>query len=162
MNFNNQINEYADFLNQSFRYIYNYTKKIQENEDYLTWADQVENGYLQFMWEIMVESELRKKADFLEPYGDGADFYGTSSRVIYPKENATKKIVIFAKNSIDAASNKLIINQPFDFIKLIHFDGQFYCQKAPFDHVLCENGIGKKFIFKLNEIDFLLEDIEGE
>lgn len=157
MNFNRQVKKYANILNQSFKIIYDFTKT---NERDLIEADQVENGYLQFIWEMVVESELRKNSDYLEPYGDGADFYGTSSRAIYPEKNATKKLVIHVKNKIDLISNKIVIDKKFDFIKLIHFDGQFYYQKSPFDSVLCDNEIGNKSIFRLNEVDFILENIE--
>lgn len=158
---NDVINEFSNFLDQSFESILDISKKIEKEQSNIFLADMIENGYLQFMWEMSVESRICKSNDYLSPYGDGADFYPLSSRVTQPDKKATKEIIVYVTSSFELLNSVLVCNKCYDFIKFISYDGYHYNQSPPFEYVLCENEIGEKKIFSRKDIRFVLSDIQN-
>lgn len=73
--------KYVDFINKSLPLLEDYFKNQQ---NYLL------DDWLQANWEIIVEAPLNV---FLEPYGDGADCNGASSRVWEPAKLPTHKLM---------------------------------------------------------------------
>jgi hypothetical protein len=160
MKVNSIINQFVSFINNSNERINELSNNIESNKKNIVLADKIENGFYQFIWEIIVEAQLCSEDDYLEPYGDGADFYGKSSRVIYPEKLANKKINISVTNKIDYLSKRSIINQNLDLIKFVNFNGKEYSVSNPFNFVLCENQLGDRFLFGLNDIDFWIVKME--
>lgn len=156
MNINNEIIAFADYLNKSFKEVFDVSQKIEIERKNIFLADKIENGYLQFIWEIIVESLVCNNEEFIEPYGDGADFDEMSSRVTYPMRVANRKVIVHVKESVDLLSGKNYINQNFDFIKLVSFDGKAYSQNVPFAFALCDDSIGGKYLFNIKTSDFIL------
>lgn len=158
MKINEGIVEFSRFLNTTFNDVYNFCQKIEIEKRNIILADQIENGYLQFFWEIVIEKSLLQSTYSIEPYGDGADFYPTSSRVLSPEKVATHKIVVQVKNCKNHLSGN-IVNGAFDFIKLISFNDGCYYQNVPFDFVLCDDNNGTKYVFIINDVDFVLQEV---
>ena len=99
------------------------------------------DDWLQANWELIVERQLGSSDTYLEVYGDGADCNDTSSRVLFPNENATHNLILKPKNKdnvydilgeiyIDNKDNDIIF-QKFVTIKE---DGWYY-EEPPFDMV---------------------------
>lgn len=160
MKVNSTIHQFISFINNSNEGINKLSNDIENNKKNIVLADTIENGFYQFIWEIIVEAQLCSEDDSLEPYGDGADFYGKSSRVIYPDKLANKKIIVSVINKVDSLSNRSIINQNLDLIKFVNFSGKEYSVSKPFDFVLCEDQQGTQFLFGLNDIDFWIVKME--
>nr|WP_315422895.1 hypothetical protein [uncultured Pedobacter sp.] len=156
MNVNNVINQFVSFINNSYEGVDKLSRIIENNIRNIVLADKVENGFYQFIWEIIVETQLCCNEEYLEPYGDGADFYGKSSRVIYPEKLANRKIGVSVKDKVDFFSNKNIRIQNLDLIKFVNYNGSEYSAGKPFDFVLCEDSLGNQFLFRLNEVDYLV------
>lgn len=161
MNVNNIILQFVYFINNSYEGINELSKQIEYNNRNIILADKVENGFYQFVWEIIVESQLCFNKEYLEPYGDGADFYEKSSRVIYPEKWADKKICINVTNKLDCFSMKSISAQNLDLVKFVHYNGSEYSVSKPFDFVLCEDPIGNQFLFKFDEVNYFIIKVKG-
>lgn len=162
MTINNEIKNFSNFLNNSFEQIYGISQKIELERRNIVLADKIENGFLQFAWEMIVESVLCTGQDSLVPYGDGADFYGRSSRVTYPDKLATHCIKVHTNNAKDLLLNKISAEKSLDFIKLVTYNGEYYSQKPPFDFVLCDDSDGNRMVYSLSEVNLVLEEISEE
>lgn len=123
------------------------------------------DDWLQANWELLVEGLLNEDNLVLEPYGDGADCNGASSRVLYPNKLPTHKIIcipldnrqiydILNKRQLDVSQNKII----FDRFVSIGKDDWYY-ELPPFDKVLAEYA-GELVVLDFSKIDFQLRRIE--
>jgi hypothetical protein len=154
------INQFVTFINNSYDEIAQLFQCIENDKKNIILADKIENGFYQFMWEIIVEAQLCPEENYLEPYGDGADFYGKSSRVVYPGKFANDKINVNVKNRLDYFSQKISTIENLDLVKFVNFENNQYFVKRPFDFVLCEDYSGTRFLFRLNEVTFSLVKID--
>lgn len=172
MNITKIINQFVTFLNVSHKEIIKLTHNIEINNRNIDLSNQIEHGFYQFMWEIIVEGQLCRKANYttgdftaggyIVPYGDGADFYGDYERVIYPEKLATHKVEVHIGNSIDCFSLQIIFPKKLELIKFVNYNGSIYSVGKPFDFVLCEDYIGNRFLFRLNEVEFFLVELEED
>ena len=100
----------------------------------------------------------------LEPYGDGADCNGASSRVLYPNRLPTHKIICKPINSnqiydvlnerqLDTSQGEIV----FDRFVCIGKDGWYY-ELPPFGKVLADYA-EQSVVIDFNNIDFQLERI---
>lgn len=161
MNINNIINQFVSFINNSFKGINELSKNIENNNKNIILADKIENGFYQFIWEIIVEAQICFDGDYLEPYADGADFYGKSSRVSYPDKLANKKINISVTDKVEIFSKENVSIQNLDLIKFVNYNGSEYSVSKPFDFVLCEDYLGNQFLFRLIDADFTVDSISS-
>jgi len=160
MNVNGIIKQFVCFINNSYKGLNELFLALENEKKDIILADKIENGFYQFIWEIIVESQLCSNKEYLEPYGDGADFYGTSSRVIYPDKLAGKKISINVTDREDRFSKKNVKMQNLDFIKFVNYNEGKYSVSEPFDFVLCEDNLGNQLLFKFDEVDYLIIRID--
>lgn len=154
MNINFIINQFVVFMNNNIEGIKELSNNIEKKKRDIMLADKIENGFYQFIWEMIVEAQLCSGDDYMDPYGDGADFYGKSSRVTYPEKLASKRISVSVINKIDYKSNRLITYSDLDLIKFINFSNNKYSVSKPLNFVLCENLEGNQFLFRINDVDF--------
>lgn len=150
------INQFVAFINLSYDGIAKLFQHIEIDNKNIILADKIENGFYQFIWEIMVEAQLCPQGEYLEPYGDGGDFYEKSSRVVYPEKEASAKVVVKATDSLDLFSQQIIKQENLDLVKFVNYDGNHSSVNKPFDFVLCEDYSGNHFLFKLNDVEFSL------
>lgn len=157
MNINEIIIRFSVFLNSTFAELLKVSKVIEKEDVF--YAEKLESGYLQYIWETLVELAVCDENEGLVPYGDGADFFDLSSRVLFQSKVAVKQIEVVVNNSIDYISKSRVLNSKLEFNKLVNFKQGVYSSEAPFDYVRCENEEGDVFIFKLSEVDFVLVDL---
>lgn len=121
--------------------------------------------WLQANWELIVEGLLPDASIVLEPYGDGADCNGESSRVLYPDRIPNHRLVCTSLNGhmlYDFLNHKeLGISEEeiiFDRFVCIGKDGWYY-EALPFDKVLGEY-TGEYVVIEFNKIDVQLQQIQ--
>jgi hypothetical protein len=148
------ISQFVAFINNSYDGIFKLVHYHVYDKHNIILADKIENGFYQFIWEMVVETQLCFEGEYLEPYGDGADFYGKSSRVVYSEKEANAKIVVNVNSGFDYFSKEKDTFENLELLKFVSFDGSHYFDRKPFDFVLCEDYSGRRFLFKLNEARF--------
>ncbi|WP_198674161.1 hypothetical protein [Chitinophaga alhagiae] len=112
------------------------------------------------IWEILVERKVLQLNEYLEVYGEGADFNDASSRItdIGSVPTHSKKGLI--NNSKDILNNLEIENVRYDFERLIGFDNGFYANIPPFNFALVQDeDMEVERVFLLEEIRFELQVI---
>jgi len=117
------------------------------------------NDWKQFNWELIVECHLNQKEKlYLEPYGEGADYYGDSSRILQPEAIPTH--AIFCQSETDVVDkltgNKISLSEgglPIECF-VAYCDGWYY-EKPPFDCVLIITG-QQQIVVNLKDVNFTL------
>lgn len=120
--------------------------------------------WTQANWELIVERMIDQENLVLEPYADGSDCNGASSRILYPDRVPTHKIICKSKNNqpLYDILNQCNVNTSLDefvFDRLVSMgkDGWYY-ELPPFDKVLAEYA-GEIAVLDFNYIDFQLQHI---
>ncbi|MGI9282624.1 MAG: hypothetical protein ACR2PX_23760 [Endozoicomonas sp.] len=134
---------------------WNNLSKISELES----SGALKQDWLQVNWELLVEGLLRKEDEIvLEPYGDGAECNGASSRVLYPEKKPTHCIICESTNDDNVYDflNKKLLMIPeggviFDRLVSIREDGWYY-EEPPFDKVLCDYQ-GKPVVLDFDDVE---------
>lgn len=157
MNLDKAIKIFADYLNASWHIVY----PLLMDRFYTTDEGSI-NDWLQANWEILVEKKVLKQNDYLEIYGEGADFFGASSRMTDIEALPTFVVKIIINEAIvkDILNNEIISKAEFSFDKLVGFKNGFYTNEPPFNYVLIQDddeGIERVFplditIFELQKI----------
>ena len=120
--------------------------------------------WLQANWELIVEGLLSDGSLVLEPYGDGADCNGASSRVLYPDRLPNHRLVCKSSSrglvydflndqELDTSKDEII----FDRFVSIGEDGWYY-EVPPFDKILGEYA-GESVVVEFDNIDVQLQRI---
>lgn len=149
------IRDFATFLNASFSSVYN----LLIGRSYTTDESSI-NDWLQANWEILIEFKILNVGEYMEIYGEGADFNGGSSRITTPDALPTHKIIVQAKpnkSALDFLNDEILSEINADFSKLTGFKDGFYCVDGEFNYVLVTDNISKKErVFLIDEISFEL------
>ena len=158
MNLDTAIRHFAKFINDSWEAAI----PLLEGRDYTTDETSIAD-WLQSNWEILVERKVLKLNQYLDVYGEGADFNGSSSRVtdmgslpnyaIKVKSRLDKKILDFLNNK------KILINNN-NFVEFVSFKNGFYQKRPKFNYVLLEDDIGIERVVLIEEVEFELEEIK--
>lgn len=120
--------------------------------------------WLQANWELIVEGSLYDKGVVLEPYGEGADCNGGSSRVFYPDRDPTHRLVCVSRKNdgvFDSLNQKEVFldgGAVFDRFVSIGDDGWYY-EVPPFDKILSEFD-GEAVVIGFDDIDIVLQLLE--
>lgn len=130
--------------------------KLLENDT----TGSLKEDWLQANWELLVEG-LAGEGVILEPYGDGADCNGASSRVLYPNRIPSHHIIC---KPLDGHSIYDVLNeQRLDIQQAIIFDrfvslgnDGWYYESPPFDKILAGYN-GKDVVLDFNAVDFQLK-----
>jgi len=156
MTIDEAIRIFSDFLNNSWIDV----QQLLVDREYTSNEDSV-NDWLQSNWEFLVERKVLKNNNYLEVYGDGADFNGGSSRITDALSLANFKIKIAPKNGIsvyDVLNEEEVTLFNSNFDKLIGFKNGFYVLEPSFNFVLLnDEKTGIERVVKLNDIEFTLE-----
>ncbi|MFH2122372.1 MAG: hypothetical protein ABIJ50_02670 [Pseudomonadota bacterium] len=117
------------------------------------------NDWKQFNWELIVENNLFQRRDFyLEPYGEGADYYGDSSRILRPEALPTHTVCCHSENEvIDLLTGNMVTfsseGLPLECFVAIR-DG-WYFEEPPFDCILIIKD-RKQLVVRIKDINFKL------
>ncbi|HVI46753.1 MAG TPA: hypothetical protein VM802_17880 [Chitinophaga sp.] len=156
MNIDKAIREFADFLNRSWSVAY----PLLIDRDYTSDEDSI-NDWLQCNWEILVERKVLKLNEYLEVFGEGADFNGASSRITDPNALPNFKVIIRSNSKpgvYDVLNDEVVILKGVSFEKLVGFKDGFYTLEPEFKYVLIiDNDSELERVIPLDGIEFDLE-----
>jgi len=158
MTTDNAIRIFSEFLNSTWTIV----NQLLIDRNYTSNEDSI-NDWLQSNWEFLVERKILKLNDYLEVYGDGADFNGASSRITDPNAVANFKIKAIPKNNkpvYDVLNEEEITLVNTSFNKLIGFTNGFYIMEPEFNFVLLnDKNTSTERVVRLNDIEFELEKL---
>lgn len=122
-------------------------------------GDALLNDWKQANWELIVECNLYSEGRvFLQPYGEGADYYGESSRILRPDALPTHSVCcVSIKNVADRLTgNPVIFPQnglPIECFVTVQ-EG-WYFEKSPFDCVLILKD-DEQLVIGVEDVNFIL------
>lgn len=156
MEINKAVRIFSDFLNSSWDIV----NPLLIGRSYAS-DESIIGNWLQANWEILVEKKVLKQNEYLEIYSDGADYYGSSSRMNDIEVMPTHALKAFPKEEAeDILNNKIIRNKiEFEFDRLVGFQNGFYVNLPPFNYALLTDSLGIERVLSLDEITFELQNI---
>ena len=108
---------------------------------------------------LLVERKILPLNEYLEVYGDGADFNGISSRITDINIAATHYLSVFIHHGTDLLTNEKINNSIFSFEKFVGFRAGFYTVAPPFKYVLVLDNNNMERVFRIENTHFELHKI---
>ena len=118
------------------------------------------NDWLQANWELIVEKAICKPGEYLQPYGEGADCNGASSRICFPKAKPTH--FLRCANRLgevrDLLSGRIVDVSKLDFHSFQNCAENTYSLKLPLNAVLFEGDTGS-YLTSLKEVAFELNKL---
>lgn len=154
MDIDKAIRLFSEFLNSSWENVL----PSLVNRTYTTNESSI-NDWLQANWELLVERKVLPLNEYLEIYGEGADFYGGSSRItdIGSTPHYSIKVISCSKDLVDLLNNTKVENDEFTFERLVGFEKGFYIDNPPFKYVLTQDDrFGLERVFFIDEVKFKL------
>ncbi|WP_440066348.1 hypothetical protein [Tenacibaculum discolor] len=154
------IDYFIEYLNINWS---NFKDKVETIKHKDEWQKKdLLADWMQFNWEIFVESFLCKNNEYLESYGEGAECNKSSDRVRFPEKRASHKIICKSRLDVvskDYLTNNLILPQDKEFYKFVSFDGKYYSESPPFNYTLVQDNFGEYFLFKNEEVFFFISPL---
>jgi hypothetical protein len=153
MDVTKQMLAFLDILNINIEKVESLLRNNNLDEDDV---ENTINNWIQFNWESLVEKIVCSENEFLEYYGEGADYYNEFYRVTYSTAEPTHKIVcrsISGDLLIDLLSEKAIDVAQKEFVRFLNFDGYYYSNKPIFKHLMLDDDNGK-YIVKICDVIF--------
>lgn len=151
MDINKDIKHFSEFLTASW----NSVIPLLSARTYTSDEDSA-NDWMQANWELLVERKILPLNEYLEVYGDGADFNGISSRITDIDKIATYYLSVFVSNGKDLLTNNNIKDTSFIFEKFVGFKAGFYTISPPFNCVLVLDRNNTESVFNIEEVNFEL------
>lgn len=153
MHIDKAIRIFSVFLNKSWGVII----PLLSDRSYTT-DESSKSDWLQSNWEILVERKVLQLNEYLEIYGEGADFNGESSRITDINSFPTHSVKVLVSKEQDVLNNVEIDSSEYSFERLVGFREGFYTDIPPFDFVLVQDeDIGIERVFLLEKIKFELQ-----
>lgn len=154
MEIDKAIRIFSNFLNSSWGIV---TPLLIERS--YTSDESSIDDWLQSNWEVLVERKVLALDEYLESYGNGADFYGISCRMtdIEALPKFSVKIILGNENVKDLLNNEILINVEFPFDKLVGFKNGFHTNSPPFNYVLIQDDDGIERVLQLESVKFELK-----
>ena len=149
------IHKFSVFLNKSWEMV----SFLLENRLYTSNESSI-NDWLQVNWELLVEKKILGMNEYLEVYGEGADFYGKSSRITDIEALPTHKIVVVIDEGFDILNKENIKGEEYNFEKLVGFKNDFYNDSPFFDCVLVLDKWGNERVFYIDKVSLKLIKLE--
>lgn len=156
MEIDKAIRTFVDFLNSSWIIV----SQLLLNRDCTSNDDSI-NDWLQANWELLVERKVLKVNEYLEVYGEGADYNGASSRIVDPEALPSFKVIVKSKNSnnvLDILNTEQVRLENVTFDKIVGFKNGFYTLEPEFKYVLItDENLGLERVVAIGDIKFELE-----
>ncbi|WP_343704263.1 hypothetical protein [Chitinophaga sp.] len=153
MTIDETIRAFSVFLNNSWDTL----MPLLSGRPYAT-DESSKSDWLQSNWEMLVERKVLQLNEYLEVYGEGADFNGKSSRITDIESVPTHSVKVLIDGSKDILNNLEIEDGRYDFERLVGFENGFYTSIPPFNFALVQDeGAGIERVFPLEEIRFELQ-----
>lgn len=158
MDIDKAIRVFSGFLNSSWIIV----SQLLLNRDYTSNEDSI-NDWLQANWELLVERKILKVNEYLEVYGEGADYNGSSSRIVDPEVLANFKVITKSRHGdqvLDILNNEQVSLGNITFEKLVGFKNGFYTFEPEFKYVLLtDDNLGVERVVALENVVFELEKL---
>ena len=158
MKIDEAIKVFANFLNSSWIIV----SQLLFNRDYTSNEDSI-NDWLQANWELLVERKVLKLNEYLEVYGEGADYNGASSRIADPEALPNFKVIVRTKNGsdiLDVLNNEQVRFENATFDKIVGFKNGFYTLEPEFKYVLItDDDLGLERVVAIGDVEFRLEKL---
>jgi hypothetical protein len=157
MSIDKALRIYSDFLNASWHIV----NPLLIDKNYTSNASSI-SDWLQANWELLVERKILGLNEYLEVYGDGADYNGESSRMtdVGALPTFSIKIIVDDNEVMDLLNNESIIGKELIFERLVGFNNGFYEDAPPFIYVLVQDeNAGIERVLSLKDIKFELKKI---
>lgn len=151
MNIDNIIKLFSNFLDASWDSV----TPLLLGRTYTSDVDSI-NDWMQANWELLIERSILPLNEYLEVYGDGADFNGASSRITDINKVATYHFSVFVREGIDLLTNEKVSNSSYSFDKLVGFESGFYTISPPFKYVLVSDYNNIERVFYIENVRFEL------
>lgn len=155
MNINCAIRIFAKFLDVNWELV-NLLFTGSDNEEY---SGISIDDWIQCNWELLVERIILSKDEYLEIYGEGADFYGEYSRITDVKSVETHSVKVLVDEAIDILNGEKIKNEIFNFEQLVGFKNKFYVIEPPFSYILAKDDDDFERVFSLEDVNLEIERI---
>ena len=157
MHIDKAIKGFVDFLNSSWLVVY----PLLVKRNYTSNEESI-NDWLQANWELLVERKVLNINEYLEVYGDGADYHGASSRITDIEALTTFRVIVNPKKNIniihDILNDEYVKIENVTFSKIVGFEKGFYLIEPEFKYVLITDDVlGKERVVALGDIEFGLE-----
>jgi len=157
MNVDTAIRIFASVLNSTW----NIVTPLLVNRQYTSDSSST-SDWLQANWELLVERKVLPLNEYFEVYGEGADFYGTSSRITDIQAVPGFSIAIVVSNAPDLLTGLNVVNSRFCFDKLVGFANGYYVDSPPFNFVLThDESKGIERVFSIGDVSFECQRIQG-
>lgn len=157
MDIDKAIRIFSEFLNSCWKNVL----PSLENRTYTTNESSI-NDWLQANWELLVERKVLPLNEYLEIYGEGADFNGRSSRItdIQSIPQYSIKVISCCSDLVDLLNNTEVGNSELTFEKLVGFENGFYIDNPPFNYVLTQDeSSGIERVFSMEKVKFELKSL---
>ncbi|GAB5539565.1 MAG: hypothetical protein Salg2KO_16680 [Salibacteraceae bacterium] len=155
----NAVRSFAKFLNASWEIVI----PLLENRSYTVNESSI-SDWIQSNWEILVERKVLEVNEYLDVYGVGADFNGSSSRITDPDALPSFSVKVWSRPTgsevLDILNDEEISINNGDFVEFVSFQDDFYQREPKFDYVLLEDESGRERVVLLSDVEFKLEEIE--
>jgi hypothetical protein len=155
LNIDRAIRDFAKFIDISWAHVVTLIP-----QDSLISQTQFIDDWLQANWEMLVENRILEPNDYLEVYGFGADFQGSSSRVSSIKALPNCSVTIWRPEepkNLDLLTDRLVHIENLEFRELTSFKDGYHAKEPPFDCALFEDIHQNEFLFSLSNISFILK-----
>lgn len=156
MNIDCAIRIFAKFLDVNWELV-NLLFTGSDNEEYSSISI---DDWIQCNWELLVERKILSKDEYLEIYGEGADFYGEYSRITDVKSVETHSVKVLVDEAIDILNGEKIKNEIFNFEQLVGFKNKFYVIEPPFLYILAKDDDDFERVFSLEDVKLEIIRIE--
>ncbi len=154
MEINSAIKLYASFLNCSWQTVI----PLLVEREYTSNESSI-SDWCQSNWELLVERKVLSVNEYLEIYGEGADFNGASSRItdidVFPTHGIKVKSCN-KKNIYDLLNDEWCSVDGLDFDRLVGFKDGFYKLEPDYKYALLEDKSGVERVFALEDVKFEL------
>ena len=158
MNLDTAIRYFSKFINDSWLNV----MPLLKERDYTSNESSI-GDWLQSNWEILVERKILKVDQYLEVYGEGADFNGTSSRITDVNALPNFSIKVIERSGgqvIDLLNDEYVSMHNTSFVELVSFKDGFYFREPGFEYALLEDDLGIERVVSIDDVKFELKKIE--
>lgn len=159
MNIDRVITNFRDFLVNSWSFLPFKDGLINRNSE----DEVLLEIWLQSNWELIVEQVVCKDGEFLFHYGNGADYEGNSSRVLYPEAKPTHIISgnSFGKQVYDHLNDDNVVVEKFKFERFVKkYGNNYFSDSPPFDFAILIDSDEREVMVDFKSLQFTLDPLK--
>ncbi len=151
---------FAEFMNSSWTTVI----PLLVERPYTTDEDAL-NDWIEANWELLVERKVLQIDEYLEPYGEGADFNAPSSRITAPDALSTFGVEVnqATKEGVyDCLNDEHFQFEGATFMELVGFKKGFYTKEPIFKYVLIKDSTKTERVVSIDDVRFQLYKMDKQ